>query len=89
MTVDQKGIIIFDHDARRSGPTTHLVRLGTLVQNLLEIHGNLSLTLRNLMRPPGGYWEATGKLPRGHWEAIWRPKIVFVEWWVKIKLKQS
>ena len=66
---------IFDRDARRSGPTIHYVGFKTLVQNLLEILGNLSFTLGHLKRSHGG-----------HLEANWKPKFAlgilqnFSEW---------
>ena len=44
--------IFFDRDALRSGPTIHFVGFVNLVQNLLQIHGNMSFILGTLRKPP-------------------------------------
>ena len=41
----------FDCDAHMSGPTIHFVSDRTLVQNLLEIHGNLMIDKKKLINP--------------------------------------
>ena len=44
--------IFFDRDALRSGPTIHIVGFVNLVQNLLQIHGNMSFIQGPLRKPP-------------------------------------